>query len=256
MHSPNLTTRKLNALHGWKWLADGFSMFRRSPVIWIALLFIYLLIGMLLSSVKLIGPIVLNLLAPVFVAGFMIGCRALEKGEELEIAHLFAGFKHHTAQLITVGGIYLAGAIVVVGIIFAGTDQSVLQAMVSGEKLSQEQAAAVLNDGFLLTMLGGMALMLPLIMAYWFAPVLVVFHELSGLQAMKQSFFACLRNLWPFFIYSLVATILLVLAALPLFLGMLVMIPTMIASLYASYRDIFEAPVSPAEAAALDADEV
>ncbi|HWU83617.1 MAG TPA: BPSS1780 family membrane protein [Methylophilaceae bacterium] len=255
MSSPNLATRKLNALHGWKWLADGFAMFRRSPVIWIALLFIYLLIGMVLSTIKLIGPIVLNLLAPVFVAGFMIGCRALEKGEELEIAHLFAGFKHHTAQLITVGGIYLAGAIVVVGIIFAGSDQAVLQAMVSGQKLTPEQASAALDDGFLLTMLVGLGLMLPLVMAYWFAPVLVAFHEMSGLQAMKQSFLACLRNLLPFFIYSVIATILLVLAALPLFLGMLVMIPTMIASLYASYRDIFVVPVSEAEAAVLDADE-
>lgn len=251
MSNPNLATRQLNALHGWKWITDGFAMFRRSPVIWIALLFIYLLIGMLLSTVKLIGPIVLNLLAPVFVAGFMIGCRALEKGEELEIAHLFAGFKHQTAQLVTVGGIYLAGAIVIVGIIFAGTDQAMLQAMVSGEKLSHEQAAAALEGGFMLTMLLGMALMLPLVMAYWFAPVLVAFHDLSGVQAMKQSFIACLRNIWPFFIYSVIATVLLVLAALPLFLGMLVMIPTMIASLYASYRDIFavEAP------AALDGDD-
>jgi hypothetical protein len=250
MSSPNLATRQLNALHGWKWIVDGFAVFRRSPVIWIALLFIYLLIGMLLSTVKLIGPIVLNLLAPVFVAGFMIGCRALERGEELEIAHLFAGFKHHTAQLVTVGGIYLAGAIVVVGIIFAGTDQAMLQAMVSGEKLSQEQAAAALSDGFMLTMLFGLALMLPLVMAYWFAPVLVTFHDMTGVQAMKQSFFACLRNIWPFFIYSVVATVLLVLAALPLFLGMLVMIPTMIASLYISYRDIFV--IEEAQAASVD----
>ena len=61
MSTPNLATKQLNALHGWKWIADGFAVFRRSPVIWIALLFIYLLIGMLLSTVKLIGPIVLGM---------------------------------------------------------------------------------------------------------------------------------------------------------------------------------------------------
>jgi uncharacterized membrane protein len=95
-----------------------------------------------------------------------------------------------------------------------------------------------------------LALMLPLVMAYWFAPVLVTFHDMTGVQAMKQSFFACLRNIWPFFIYSIVATVLLVLAALPLFLGMLVMIPTMIASLYISYRDIFV--IEEAQVATLD----
>jgi uncharacterized membrane protein len=44
--------------------------------------------------------------------------------------------------------------------------------------------------------------------------------------------------------------VLLVLAALPLFLGMLVMIPTMIASLYISYRDIFV--IEEAQAASVD----
>src|SRR5689334_11654171 len=106
----------------------------------------------------------------------MLGCRALDSDEELEINHLFAGFKQHTAQLVTVGGIYLAGVIVVVGIMFAGTDNTVLHAMLSGEKLDQQQAAAALSNGFALTALLGAFLLVPLIMAYWFAPVLVAFH--------------------------------------------------------------------------------
>jgi len=38
---------------------------------------------------------------PVIVAGLMTGCRALEMNEELELAHLFSGFKQHTSQLVT-----------------------------------------------------------------------------------------------------------------------------------------------------------
>lgn len=245
MNTSNMEARQVSPAHGWNWLVEGFALFRKSPVIWIALFFIYLLIGMALSLVKIVGPIVLNLLAPVFVAGFMFGCRALDNGEELEINHLFAGFRQHTAQLVTVGGIYLAGIIVVVGIMFAGTDNAVLHAMFSGEKIDQQQTTAALGPDFLLTALLGLLLMVPLIMAYWFAPILVAFHGLSGLDAMKQSFKACLRNIMPFLVYSLIAMVLLILAAIPFFLGMLIMIPTMTASLYVSYKDIFDISAVP-----------
>lgn len=239
MNTTVVEARQVAAAQGWQWLVEGFRLFKRSPVIWIALFLIYLLIGMALSLIKIVGPIVLNLLAPVFVAGFMLGCRALDSDEELEINHLFAGFKQHTSQLVTVGGIYLAGVIVVVGIMFAGTDNTVLHAMLSGERLDQQQAAAALSNGFALTALLGAFLMVPLIMAYWFAPVLVAFHGLTAFDAMKQSFKASLRNILPFFVYSLIAMLLLLIAMIPFGLGLLVMIPTMTASLYVSYKDIF-----------------
>ena len=245
MSTTALAARQVGAASGWNWIVEGFVLFKKSPVIWIALFIVYLLIAMVLSIVPMVGPIVLNLLAPVFVAGFMLGCRALDAEQELEINHLFAGFKQHTAQLVTVGGIYLAGIIVIVGIMFASTDNTILHAMFSGERLDQQQALAMLSPGFLFSTLLGMALLVPLIMAYWFAPILVAFHGLSALDAMKLSFTACLRNILPFFVFSLISMILLILAAIPLFLGMIVMIPTMTASLYVSYKDIFDAGALP-----------
>lgn len=233
------------ASHGWRWITEGFSLFRKNPVIWIALFIVYVLIGMLLSMIKVIGPIVFNLLAPVFVAGFMFGCRALDEEDELEINHLFAGFKHHTAQLITVGGMYLAGIIIIAGIMFAGSDSTVLQAIVSGDKAAQQQAAAAFGPGFVFIALIGLALMTLLIMAYWFAPILVAFHELAPLDALKLSFRACLHNILPFFVYALISMVLLILAVIPLGLGLLVLIPTMTASLYVSYRDIFNVNAIP-----------
>lgn len=239
MVTPELYARQVSAASGWSWIVEGFALFRKSPVIWIALFFIYLLIGMGLSVVKIVGPIVLNLLAPVFVAGFMLGCRALDNDEELEINHLFAGFKQRTAQLITLGGMYLTGIIIIVGTMFSGTDNAVLHAIFSGEKLNEQQAAASLGEGFFFTAMFGMLLLVPLIMAYWFAPILIAFHELSPLAAMKQSFNACLRNVLPFFVFSLISMVLLIVAAMPFGLGLLIMIPTMTASLYVSYKDIF-----------------
>jgi hypothetical protein len=226
-----MEARQVNAGNGWNWITGGFAIFRMNPVIWIALFFIYLLIGMGLSIIPLIGPIMLNLLAPVFMAGFMLGCRALESGEELELNHLFAGFKRNTAQLVTVGGIYLTGIIVIVGLIALGGGGALMA--------KHKEIAAAMDSKVLLAALTGLALLLPLVMAYWFAPTLVVLHDMKAMDAMKLSFNACLRNIVPFLLYSLISMLLMLLAMIPLGLGLLVMIPTMTASLYVSYKDIF-----------------
>jgi hypothetical protein len=239
MNMPQVQSRQVNARRGLDWLVEGFALFRRNPLLWIALFSAYLLMGTILSMVPVLGAILLNLVAPVFVAGFMIGCRALDRGGELEISHLFAGFKQNAAQLITIGGIYMVGIIIIVGIMFLGTDQAALQAAMTGERMSPEETRAVLGERFVLTSLIGLLLLVPLVMAYWFAPVLAAFHGLSGPAAMKQSFSACLRNIGPFLVYGVVSMILLVIAAIPFGLGLLVMIPTMIASLYISYKDVF-----------------
>jgi len=239
MNMPALQARQVSPRRGLDWLIEGFMLFRRNPLLWIALFSAYLLMGTIVSMIPMLGIVLLNLVAPVFVAGFMIGCRVLDRGGELEISHLFAGFKQHAPQLITIGGIYMVGIILITGIMFLGTDQAALQAAMSGERMSPEETRAMLGERFMLTSLIGLLLLVPLVMSYWFAPVLAAFHGLSGLAAMKQSFFACLRNIGPFLVYGVVSMILLVIAAIPFGLGLLIMIPTMIASLYISYKDVF-----------------
>ena len=73
---------------------------------------------MLLSIPKL-GPLLFNLLFPVFFAGLMLGCRALEQGKKLDIGYLFAGFRENASSLVTVGGIYLVGMLIVLAVIFS-----------------------------------------------------------------------------------------------------------------------------------------
>jgi len=246
-----MEVRQVNAGNGWNWISGGFAIFKQSPVIWIALFFIYVLIGMALSIIPVIGPIVFNVLAPVFMAGFMMGCRALDMGEEIEINHLFAGFKQNTSQLIAVGGIYLAALIVIVGVVLLASGAAPLSHMTTEELLGGQHAAAA-GEGMLLPLLIVLAAMVPLFMAYWFAPTLVLFHDMKALDAMKLSFVACLRNIMPFFVYSLISMVLMVLAAIPLGLGLLVMIPTMTASLYVSYKDIFAIQLAEQEGAAVE----
>ena len=91
----------------------------------------------------------------------------------------------------------------------------------------------------LLGMLIGAALMLPVLMAVWFAPALVVFHGRDAVQALKESFIGCLKNILPFFVYGLVMFVFGILASIPFGLGWLVLGPVLAASVYTSYKDIF-----------------
>jgi uncharacterized membrane protein len=91
----------------------------------------------------------------------------------------------------------------------------------------------------LLFVLVVMALLVPLVMAIWFAPALVVFHDVAPIEAMKQSFRACLKNVVPFLIYGIIVLGLGIVATIPFGLGWLVLGPTLIGSTYYSYRDIF-----------------
>lgn len=233
--------RSVEAAQGWQWIVDGFGLFRKNPLIWIVLTVIYFVIAILFSVIPVIGQILFQILTPVFMAGFLAGSQALDQGEELELAHLFAGFQRHTAQLVTVGGIYLVGVILVVGIIILlGGGAALGTWMMHGMKddVGPVMAAGAVS-GMLFAMLVGLSLLVPLLMAYWFAPALVWFRGLGAVEAMKLSFTACLRNVLPFLIYGVAAMVLMLLGMIPLGLGLVVVVPVMIATWYTSYRDIF-----------------
>ena len=99
--------------HGWRWIAEGWALFKRQPGLWIGMVLLLFLIMMGTALIPFIGGLFMTLFGPVFAAGIVIGCRALERGEELEIGHLFAGFRERTGTLVAVGAIYLAASLVV-----------------------------------------------------------------------------------------------------------------------------------------------
>ena len=63
--------------------------------------------------------------------------------------------------------------------------------------------------------------------------------SITPIIAIRKSFFACLKNIIPIQIYFIVLIILGVLAIIPYGLGLFIYIPTVFASIYVSYQDIF-----------------
>jgi len=196
------------------------------------ILFVILVV---LAFVPLLGAVATFLVVPVFVGGLLLGCRALQGGGGGGAAHLFAGFKAHTGNLIVIGALAIAGWIVVmlpvIVIVGAGAFLAALRGDAAG--------VAALGGSFMLAWLVALALSIPIYMALWFAPALVVLRGMAPIEAIKESFLGCLKNVLPFLVYSIVLMVLGIVAAIPLGLGWLVLGPTLIASVYVSYRDIY-----------------
>jgi len=224
--------------HGWTWIADAWELFKRQPGMWIGMILLLFVIMIGSALIPVIGGLVMSLFGPVFAAGLVIGCKTLDSGGELELGHLFAGFRERTGTLIAVGAIYLGVSLVIMLVVGLIMGVGMFTMMGAGD--AQEMAG--LGMTFVLAMLVMMALLLPAVMAIWFAAPLVVFHDHGAVEAMKGSFTGCLRNILPFLWYSVVLFLLMIAASLPLMLGWLALGPVLAASIYTAYRDIYLKP--------------
>jgi uncharacterized membrane protein len=232
--------RGVPAGHGLNWLTEGWELFKAAPAIWIAIVVVFFIILMFCAFIPFVGPLAQNLLMPVLMAGIAIGCRAIDEGRSLEFKHLFDGFNHkRISWLVAVGGLYLAGFIVIMIVTMVVTGAGMFAIFAAGGSRPDPETARAALATVAIAMLVMFGLMVPLLMTVWFAPSLVVFHDLGPFEAMKQSFTGCVRNIVPFLVYGVIGMGLSIVATIPLALGWLALGPVMAASVYTAYRDIY-----------------
>jgi uncharacterized membrane protein len=245
--APQKNTATVPAGRGSAWWSEGWRLFVAAPGIWIAITLIFVAIMAMMSLIPMIGSLATTLLAPVFAGGVMQGCRAIDRGDALAVNHLFASFSDRLGPLVVVGVLYLAGTlaimVLVCGALVATIGIGGFGALMRGDPFEAGYAMlATLGIGALLAVLFGLLLGIPLVMAYWFAPALVVFRNDEPLAAMKASFNASLVNMLPMLVYSLLGLAFAIVASIPILLGWLVLAPVFAGSVYASYKDIFGTP--------------
>lgn len=241
--------RTVTASRGWQWIKQGVALFQTSPLQWV------LFVGLLFVAIKvlLLIPLfglVVMLALPVLLVGMMEGCRALEYGKPLSYGYLLSGFVRNTGALLTLGGISLAGNLLVLLIIsvIGGDAITAVFKFTAQQKITPENVHDIREavSKATLSILTGWALSIPLMMALWFAPLLAYFNNLKPGRAMLYSLAACWRNLSAFLVYGVVifAALMLVtplaMAARTLDLGVWLLAPVVIPSIYAAYKDIFD----------------
>jgi uncharacterized membrane protein len=225
---------------GWSWISAGWALFAPQKGTWIGVFVLFAVIIFVLSFIPFLGAIALYVIGPILLGGIVLGADAVRRGDPLTVGHLFAGFSNNTGKLVGIGLFSLLafiGVMVVVALIFGMSFVSLL--MNSGGGNADPAAVAAMGITMLLAVLVMFALMLPIYMALWFSYPLVMFNDFAVGQALKTSFFACLKNILPFLVYGIAAMVLAVAASIPLGLGWLVLGPVLMASLYTSYRDVF-----------------
>jgi hypothetical protein len=234
-----MEARQVEARHGWLWIKQGLHLFRQSPLLWAVLTIIAALGLIAIASIPVVGDPLASLLVPVVLAGLMLGCHALQQGEELEIAHLFAGFRQHTHQLVTLGGINLVGQLLIMGVMAATGGSELVGLMMSGKPVDDPAIAEQALSGAGLAIVLGMSLYMILVMAMQFAPALVLFKNAAPLDALKSSLRACWHNILPLSVYGAIMLLFAVVATLPMMIGWLILLPLMVTSVYSAYLDLF-----------------
>lgn len=238
--------KRLEANTGWQWIKKGYALFMQAPLLWIVLLVICFVAAAGISAVPLVGEPLVSLLMPVVVIGLMAGCRSLDQGDELELAHLFSGFQQRTSPLITLGGIALVGQYLIFGVMMMAGGAALVGILMSSQPAGDPAIIQQAVAGAGAAVLFGVILFSLLLMSMQFAPMLVFFHNIAPVAAMKLSLRAFFSNIGPMFVYGMAFLLLAILASMPMMLGWLILMPMVFTSLYASFCDIFPAEASSA----------
>lgn len=218
-------------------------------MLWIGLGSAALLALLLLNLIPAVGGMLSMLLTPFWVAGFMAASRDASQGRPVTVLHLRAGFDVARQPLFVIAGINLIGSLLVsewllgdlmdslqpmMTALHDGTSMGAGLSPADAERMAQQAETALP----LLSL--ALALMLPLLMATWFAPALVLLNGFPPLRALWWSLWAVWVNPAACLLYGLLLSAIWFLALLlPLGIGLMLAFPWAMASTYAAYQAIF-----------------
>ena len=249
-----MQARIVGAARGARWLGEGWRLFRAAPLGWLAAVFAYWILMTLVSLVPVAGIAAAAVLVPAFSVGFLAIARATSHGTAADLALLFDGLRHEPRRQLALGVVYLACLSLLLGASALADDGALARWMLTGRRPTDE---ILQSEGFFAALLVAGLLYLPVMAAFWFAPPLVAWHSAGTAKALFFSMAASLLNWRAFLAYGAATavvtlvvpfaalTVLTVAGALPfpaaalVFPLIFILLPTLFASFYASYRDVF-----------------
>jgi hypothetical protein len=245
-----MQAHRLPARHGLLWLLAGFRLFRGNPPLLTALTLGYLFLVIAVNLLPVVGPFLLPLALPALLVVLANGCKAIDRGGGTGPIALTYGIRQRGVELIRLGGLHLLGSILIlaIGMAMEGGQVALPGA---GQEINEEEMLASMARLFIVA--------LPVITAFWFAPLLTTWDGIAPMKSVFFSFVAAWRNWRAFGVYGLSAAVaaiavpgllligagaiskslLDVMAIVLKMLLMFIVAPTMMASLYVSYQDVF-----------------
>ncbi len=245
-----MQARRLPARHGFLWLIASFRLFRSNPPLITALTMGYMFVVVAINLLPYIGPFLLPLALPTLIVVLANGCRAIQRGGGIGSIALTYGVQKRRVELVRLGGLHLIGSLLIL-IASSIMEGGQLALFAPGKTIDEEEMVAAMARLMLVA--------LPVVAAFWFAPLLTAWDDVTPLKSVFFSFVASWRNWRAFAVYGLAASVVavaipgaLLIAANALsealghglsiavrMLLIFVMAPVMMASVFVSYQDVF-----------------
>ena len=207
------------------WVVRGWQLFVKNPGMWIFLTFIGLVVDVILAlfPLRLLGSLALAVITPALFSGLLYGAAELDNGRSLNVEDLFRGLTDPVKRipLLKLGVVTVVAAIPgLIGLL-------------------------MFKGGMFLTLIGSLivaALSVAVVVALIYACPLVMFAGMDPVEAVRNSIDTCRKNLVPMAVFGGMFLFAAVVAAIPLWLGFLVLLPVTVCAVYASYKDLYSQP--------------
>lgn len=191
---------------GWNWLMQGIELFKKKPgemfLFGNTYLFIILFVGIWISVV---GAVIVAIASPALGFGIMLAGRMAQQGLRVTPIVLFNAFmkenRHHLQSLLVLGAVYTACFALIrlfAHLLLGAQPTTTIDELQTADP---ETSAALLKYTVQYVLFVGIT-SIPVLLAFWFAPVLVVWHKMKPMQALFSSWVAVWRNKASFFIYG------------------------------------------------------
>jgi hypothetical protein len=161
-----------------------------------------------------IAIIILTLITPVIYAGMIKMAKDSDDGKDIKLSDVFHGFSSKFKPLLALGAISLAVSVVI----------EIITAL-----LGQEGLGVAVN--FILSIVSGLY--------FYYATHLIAVSDVPVIESLKRSFSGALKNIPALFVYIVLSVVLVILGAIPVGLGMLVVLPVLTIAHYISYKQIY-----------------
>jgi len=193
--------RYVPASTGIQWVQMGIRTFLRQPLALAGLFFMFMATVSVLAVIPILGTALSAVLTPAANLGLMAASREASQGRFPMPLILISAFRQGTATtraILVLGGLY-AGALLAVLLLGAALAPR-LDGLDTAGGMTPELVQALLNSpGTWLTLLA----YLPVLMAFWHAPALVVWHGVSPVKSLFFSLLACWQNKGALLFYAL-----------------------------------------------------
>ncbi len=249
---------------GMSWIGESIALFKLAPRQWLLLALAYLGIFILIPSlpgVQLFAFVTI-VIWPIFIAIAIRMYRNAEFQKQENFSTMMQLIQPKIRKLMALGLVNLSYFIVVSMLLNA--DMQTLTEIMNNQQQMTEQEMVVAMQDMTPIFVKLMLLFIPLMMATWFAPMLIAFNHYSVMKALKSSIAGSLQYLVALIAAWLLLTagITLLMLAASIFSGLfafmhlafaqslmtvlvfgalLISIALTLAFQYVSYRDIFRA---------------